>query len=178
MSKTIVYLLLAASLGLNAGLITTTLIHRPNPAVPGLRHEPDGGRDQEPGPRPGPGQIVDEHVRGMTQHLDLDAQQQQAVRAVLERHAPQLARLQADADDAGRKLSAVYAAAEFDPGRFIQLTAAAGAARARVDSLSAVMLVDEAAVLTTQQRRLFAEVAPTIHSAPQGPPGRNRPPPR
>ena len=78
----------------------------------------------------------------------------------------------------GRRLSEVFGASDFDPVRFSRLTAEASGARSRLDSLSAVMLVAEASVLTPDQRRKFAEVANSIYSRPQGDRREGPPPPR
>jgi Spy/CpxP family protein refolding chaperone len=121
---------------------------------------------------------VEDHVQGITRHLELDSEQQQAIRTVMERHALQLVRFQEDVDTRGRRLADAYGASTFDAERFRQLTTEASTARSRLDSLSAVMLVAEAAVLTPEQRRKFAEVAPTIHSHPQQPPRQDGPAPR
>lgn len=181
MSKRIIYLLLAVSLGLNVGVITTTLVHRKAGPPPG---PPPGGGGQHPGQHPDPARLVEDQVRGMTRHLDLTDDQQQAIRTVLERHAEEMIELQIAAADAGRRLVDAYAAPGFDPDAFRQLTAETSAARSRLDSLSAVVLVAEAALLTPEQRVMFSKVAPTIHSRPQppprpgGPPHEGGPPPR
>jgi len=178
MSKKLIYLLLAISLGLNVGVITTTLVHHMTRIPPTHPTGPPGGKGRDPGPPRDPGQLVENHVRGITRHLDLDHEQQQAIRAVLERHAHQLVMFQGDVAETSRRLSETYATPAFDPKQFRQLTAEASTARAKVDSLSAVMLVAEAAVLTPEQRQKFAEVAPSIYSRPQRPPGKGRPPSR
>ncbi|MDX2473888.1 MAG: periplasmic heavy metal sensor [Candidatus Krumholzibacteria bacterium] len=172
MSKRIIYLLLAVSLGVNVGVVATTLLHRPAGPPPG----PDG--DRGPGQRPDAARMVEQHVQGITRHLDLDEEQQQTIRSVMEHHAPQLIMLQSQAEAAGGRLTEAFAAPEFDPDLFRQMTAEAAVARSRVDSLSAVMLVAEAAVLTPEQRRKFAQVAPSIHSKPQLRPREDGPPPR
>jgi Spy/CpxP family protein refolding chaperone len=177
MSKRIIYLLLAVSLGLNVGVIATTLVHRTAGPATGPRPGPGGIGGPRPGQQPDPARIVEEHVRGMTRHLDLDAEQQQAIRAIMEHHTPELIRLQRGANEAGRLLTEAYAAPHFNTEGFLRLTAEASAARARLDSLSGQMLASEAAVLTPQQRLQFSAVAPTIHSQPQRP-RENRPPPR
>lgn len=180
MSKRIIYLLLAVSLGLNIGVIATTLLHRPAGPPPG----PGPGRDRGPNQSPDAARMVEEHVQGITRHLDLNQEQQQTIRTVMEHHVPQLIILQSKAGAAGGRLTKVFAAPEFDPNLFQKVTAEAAIARSRVDSLSAVMLVAEAAVLTPEQRRKFAQVAPSIYTNPQprprkdGPPGRKGPPPR
>lgn len=178
MSKKLIYLLLVVSLGINAGVIATTIIHRRPPAHQGPPPGPGGRGGPEAMLPPDPGKIAEDHVRGMTQHLGLDAEQQQAVREVLEQHAPQLVKYQIDVEETGRRLAEAFAAPTFDPEQFQQLAAEASAARSRLDSLSAEMLVAEAAVLTPEQRLKFAEVAASVHINPQQPPGRGGPPPR
>lgn len=173
MSKRIIYLLLAVSFGLNVGMVATTLLNRRAPGGPRPGGGPGGGPG--PGPRSDPEQIVEGHLRGMTEHLGLDEQQQQAIRAVLERHAPLLVEFQLQVQVTGKTLADAYGAPDFDPTQFQRLTAEASDARSRLDSLSSVMLVGEAAVLTPEQRRKFAEVAPTVHVGGQNPP-RNGPP--
>lgn len=170
MSKRIIYLLLAVSLGLNVGVIATTVVHRATMPPPGGPPGPDRGARPDMGPPPDPDRLVKDHLQGITRHLDLNGEQQNAVRSVLERYSSQMVELQMDVDDVGRRLTEVFAAPVFDPEQFRRLTAEAGVVRSRLDSLSAVMLVAEAAVLTPQQRRKFAVVAPRIHSKPQGPP--------
>lgn len=181
MPKNIIYLLLALSLGLNVGVIATTVIHQtqaPADLPPGPGGGPGGGPGSGPGQAPDPERLVNDHLRGMTRHLDLDAEQQQAIRAVLERSSPELVAMQAEVAATARRLSDAYAAPDFDPEQFRQLAVAASAARSRLDSLSTVMLIDEAAVLTPEQRKKFAAVAPMVHSQPQPPRRERRPPPR
>lgn len=169
MSKQLLYTLLAVSIGLNLGVIGMTVADRASRQGP-----PPPGQ----APRPGPERLVEDHVAGMTQHLGLDADQAAAVREILERRAPDLIRLRESAERDTRSLSDAFAAPEFDSEGFLRLAWEAGRARSEVDSISALILVEEAAVLTPEQRRLFAEVAPSIHTRPQGRPGREGPPPR
>jgi len=178
MSKKLIYLLLAVSLGVNVGVIATTLVHQTTRVPQGPPPGPGGREGRDPAPSRDPRNLVENHVRGITRHLDLDPDQQQAIRAVLERHASQLAEFQRDAASAGRRLAEAYAAAAFDPEQILQLTSEASTARSRLDSLSAVVLVAEAAVLSPEQRRKYAEIAPSIHSNPIRAPGRKGPPPR
>lgn len=180
MSRRLIHILLAVSVGLNVGVVAMTILHRTTGTRGGPPPGPGGGARPEHGAPPGAEQLVEGHLQGMTRHLDLDPGQQEAIRAVMERHAPQLMALQREVTLAGQRLSEAYAAPVFDTDRFERLTADTGAARARLDSLSAVMLVQEAAVLTPQQRRAFAAVAPSIHTMPQRPPGDGgpQPPPR
>lgn len=188
MSKKLIYILLAVSLGINVGVVATTVLHRASHPQ-GLPPGPGGGAPPpgQPGSPPDPARLVESHLQGITRHLGLDADQQRVVRAVLEQYAPQLIELQAETSRAAQRLTDLFGAPTFDPERFRKLTAETGAARSRLDSLSAVMLVAEAAVLTPEQRLKYAEVAPSIHSRPRqprhgpgGPGGPDRPggPPR
>jgi hypothetical protein len=84
-----------------------------------------------------------------------------------------------EVEQTNRRLTEAFGAPDFDSESFQRLTFEASAARSQLDSLSAVMLVSEAAVLTHEQRRKYARVAPSIHSNPQRPgPKEGGPPPR
>jgi Spy/CpxP family protein refolding chaperone len=180
MGKKILYLALAVSLGLNAGLVVVTLYNsRALETSRGIPGHPSGHpTGHPPGRPPDPSRLVDDHVRGVTQHLGLSTEQQQEIRMVLEQHAPQLVELQRQVAELRVQLSEAFAAPQFDIKRFQKLTRASSAARSAMDSLSAMMLVGEAAVLTPEQRIKFAEVAPTVHLQPPRPRAGNRPPPR
>jgi len=186
MLKKTLYLLLAVSLGINAGLLAMTLLNRPH-AEPPSRHQPPGGPGgpppgQHPGSAPDPQRMSGELATRLSKHLDLDEQQQRAVREILERHAPRLIELQRLSQDADERLTEAYATPDFDPETFRRLVAETSAARSAVDSLSAVILLDKAAVFTPEQRARFTEAAPVLGSNPvQATPPRgrdNRPPPR
>ena len=168
MIRKILYLLLAVSIGVNAGLIITTQQHRSLPSHP---EPPTGPREPGPGHRPNPAQLIEDHIQGVTHHLDLTPDQQVALRTVLGKHTPELIVRQRLAAEAGARLSDAFAATVFVADHFQQLTTEASVARASLDSISAIMLVDEAAILTLKQRIRFSEVAPTIHSNPPQPPG-------
>jgi len=178
MSRKILYLLLAASIGLNAGIIGMTLVHKTKKQGPTPPHGPAGREGRMRAMPSDPSTLVDNHIRGITRHLALDPEQQQTIRSILEQYAPQLIKFQIDAAEAGRGLAEAYAAPDFDPEQIQQLTANASAARVRLDSLSAILLVAEGAVLTPDQRRIYAEVAPSIHSNPPRPHPKQGPPPK
>ncbi len=176
MMKKIMYLLLALSLGLNAGLLVMTLLSPDRPPLP------DGEGGIRPGPPPDAGQLVDNHMQGMTRHLDLDPVQQESIRAILTRDAQRLMELQMETRAAGRRLTRAFGAPIFSPEAFLDMVREASVTREALDSLSAALLVAEAAVLTPEQRIKYAEVAPMIHTNPQQarPPHdlERRPPPR
>lgn len=181
MSKKIIYTLCAISIGLNLGMIGMTVMNRaarPELPPPG----PGPGPGPERGTPPDPERLIEDHVRNVTRHLDLDEAQAQAVREIMARHVPALIQLRIEAETANGDLSEAYAASAFDAERFRRLATEASLARAKVDSIAALILVEEAAVLTTEQRKMFAEVAPDIHSRPagarpQGGPRQGGPPP-
>jgi len=186
MLKKTLYLLLAVSLGINAGLLVMTLLNRAPSERPAM-HQPPGGPGgpppgQHPGPAPDPQRMSEELAARLSRHLDLDVQQQQAIREILERYAPDLIELQRVSENAGQRLTEAYSAPDFDPEGFRRLVAETSAARSAVDSLSAVILLDKAAVLTPEQRARFSKAAPVLGSNPvQATPPRgrdDRPPPR
>ena len=166
MSKKLIYLLLAVSLGLNIGVIATTLIHRGGKTPP----PPAGPRAGDRRPLTVEG-LVEGHLKGITEHLGLSEEQRQAIRELLERHAPQQVTLQRRVAETGRRLEETYAAREFDPELFRRFAAEASEARSRLDSLSAVVLLAETSVLSDEQRLRFAEVALRVHGGQTPPPG-------
>ncbi len=186
MLKKIVYLLLAVSLGVNAGMMVVTLKHRGTPSYPPHQmppgQPPGGGPGGPPGHQIDPRRMIEDHVARITQHLGLDQQQQEAIRAILERDAVRLESLRQAVMEAQLRMKEAFAAPDYDEATFLGLVAEAGAARAALDSLSAVMLISEAAVLTPEQRAMFAEVAHNINAGPQARPQprgpRHRQPPR
>ncbi len=172
--KKVMYLLLALSIGLNAGLLIVQQSEPPRPG-PGRPGPPP---DERPGP-PRPEVLVRDHLESMTRHLDLDESQQQAIREVLEEHMPALFEMRRRSKEANRRMSEAFAEPGFDPEQFEVLARQASLTRGRADSLAAVMLIGEAAVLTNEQRVRFAEVAPMVHTTPRQnqppPPGRRNP---
>ncbi len=177
MSKQLVYLFLALSLGLNIGVVSMTLLNRSETSLPGRRPGPHGQNNHRPEQRPDPENFINNHLQGITQQLDLSIEQQQAIRSILEEHSVQLNQFQIAAADARRNLALAYASPDFNPEHIRILTATSGEARARRDSLSALVLIAEASVLTTEQRQKYADVAPEMHSGPPPHP-KGSPPPR
>jgi len=76
---------------------------------------------------------------------------------------------------ASQGITEIYGRVPFDKVEFQRLMREVSYTRSKADSLSAVMLAEEASVLTDEQRRRFAEVAPMRsgggHRPPPPPPG-------
>ena len=147
-------ILLALSVGLNLGLLYGHLgFSDPWIAAP----LPPGPEGHPPLP---PQQMIEQQMRVIDRHLELDDGQEPAVRAILENRLPPMARWRREAAQANRSLAQVYAADPFDAVAFKRLSAEARLARSRADSVSALILFEKAAVLDPRQRRLFAEQGP------------------
>ncbi len=174
MTRRVIIILLAASLGLNIGLLAASRLHRGHESGPPPGPGGPGGLGDT---LPDPMAMVETHVQGMTRQLDLDEQQQQAIRSVLMAHAQPMAELQQAVAASSLLLTRIYAAPGFDADRFAGQAAATASLRSRLDSLSAQMLAAEARVLTPEQRRIFAEVVGGPASVSPGPPDRGGPPP-
>ncbi len=175
--KRVLSLLLALSVGLNAGLF---YVQNSGPKHEGPDRKGPPREDHRGGP-PSPDNAIRNHLEGMTRHLDLSEEQQDAIREVLAENMPLMGEMRRRSEEANRRISEVFAAANFDEEQFKQLVGQASFFKARADSISAVMLLGEAAALTAEQRAKYAEIAPTVHSTPQRnprPPRRNPPPGR
>jgi Spy/CpxP family protein refolding chaperone len=173
MSKTFL-IILALSLGLNVGLLYVNLA-----GDSGRVGQPDRPPHGDPMPPRDPEVLISDHLDGMTDHLGLTEEQRQSMREILRERMPQLLQLRQDLEEISGRISITYGARELDEDRFAQLVREASAARARIDSLSSVMLLAEATLLTAEQRAEYSTVAPTVHADPRRtpPPGR-RPPQR
>ena len=167
--KRLLFLLLSLSLGLNAGLLYVRYAdqpHQPGPR-PGKPPHQQGHR-----PPPRPEMMVEQQLEAKTRHLELDSAQQKAIRDILEKHLPAIAELRERTGEANRQMTEVYAADSFDEADFQRLMLISSHTRSQSDSLSAVILMEEASVLNDEQRRLFAEVAPMSQNIGQRPPPR------
>jgi len=178
MSKMYIRLLLAVSIGINLGVVGMTLMRNTSPNFQGPPPGPPKGENHAPGKHPAPGLLVDDHIQRMTHHLDLNLEQQEAIRTIMETYSPQLTELRRNVEQNSLSLTREFLAHSFDPESFRRQASELSAARARIDSLSALMLASEAAVLDTRQRREFAKIAPLFNAPRQTPPRHGGPPRR
>jgi len=179
------FLLLAISLGLNAGLLYTSLADRaaPLPPVPGpapggaLPPEmfaPPAGQDS--GPDRGPGTPASEALRAWLAHrlerihgrLALDAQQRERLERVTGEMLPLILAQRAEVHAARSAIRSAYERADLDGPRLHELRRRLSAAQARLDSLVIESLLREAQVLSPEQRRSYLETMPWRMSPGQG----------
>lgn len=146
------WLLLALSIGLNLGLLYGRLVDQPMKRPPKNDGGPRGGMPVE--------KMIAEQVRMKTDHLQLDREQAAAVRAILEKRLPEVSRLREEAHIAQRDLARVFASEPFAPAAFVQQAAWAREVRSRADSVSALILLEEAGVMNAEQRRVFGQEGP------------------
>jgi Spy/CpxP family protein refolding chaperone len=153
------YLVLALSLGLNAGLIYVTLNggDTRTPPMHGAgrpRHEP--ARDPE--------LLVAQHVERMSEDLSLSSEQQETIRTTLLRWMPEILAQQRRIGDLRRSIVDLYVESELDSGRFQAVVARLSEAQARLDSLATAAMLGEAEILTREQRTRY------VHHMPWGRP--------
>jgi len=147
--KRIWFLVLAVSIGLNAGLLFMAQ-NRPGPA-PG-RHRP-----------PPPGHFdarLDEHLRRMSKSLGLDETQRAGVEAVHRELLPKISEQHGRMEDLRKSIATHYEGPDFDPAKFRALAESLRETQARLDALVTEAMLGEAAVLTPDQRRKYAREMP------------------
>lgn len=162
--KRIGFLVLAVSVGLNVGLLYRVL-------TPG----PDGdGREERRRPPPvDMGTALEGHLDRMTEHLGLHDGQRAAIQAVHEERLPGILAQRRVAADLRAEVVAHFERPEIDPEEFRALVRRLAEARGRLDALVAEAMLGEAAVLTLEQRRSYAEEMPWSRP-PSTQPGRGR----
>ena len=176
------FLILALSLGLNAGLVYTTLSQRAG------RHElPRGfarGHDFEwshddsldadrpvaparpPLDRRGPAL---RRLDRMGQWLELDATQRTEMGKILDEMLPQILAERDSAIAARRAAHEEYFLSQADPGRIRAIVRRLSLVQARLDSLVAEAMLREAALLTPEQRARYFQAMPWERAIGSGP---------
>jgi len=161
------FVLLALSLGLNVGLLYTTLAdaarrREPVPLAPFVGAPPrpiDGPPGAEPGLEPHCPALCEPMMRrrlgGLASRLDLDEGQQETLGGILRQAYPQILALRESVAAARRTLQVAYARPMIEPGAIRRLTQEINLAQARLDSLVAETMLREASVLTADQRARY-----------------------
>ncbi|MCK4413859.1 MAG: periplasmic heavy metal sensor [Candidatus Eisenbacteria sp.] len=163
------FVLLALSLGLNAGLFYTTLATRSSddlaPAPPPMVGPPVA----VPG-HPGPGMdppgapAVEQMIRGrherMCRFLVLGDDQRRQTRTILDAALPRIVALREDVHEIRRLIHDAYRQPEIDAPHIRGLVERLTAAQARLDSLAAETMLQEVALLTPEQRVAYWRAMP------------------
>ncbi len=163
------YFLLALSLGLNAGLLYTTLSARDLPAwhseldrAPGPGHPPmEGGGHPAGCPQamsgalpgePACAPMINDRLKNMESVLALNEAQREGMRKTLDEMLP---RILAERDAVRKIRGSVqgeYSKSAIDAEAIRGLIAQLAASQARLDSLTAETILRESALLTREQR--------------------------
>lgn len=184
------FVLLALSLGLNAGLLYTVIAHRHAPGPRGFERmgpPPDrpGPPDKSLGLRPAHGRpdgvaFARHRLGRMADWLNLDKAQREALRAILDETMPRIL-AQRDAVRAARHHAAdQYLKPTVDPDSVRASVRRLNAAQASLDSLAAETMSREAKLLTPEQRSRYFTAMPwgervgPDHDGPPPPEPRDR----
>lgn len=148
--KRLWFLLLAISLGANAGFAVVWLSgprqHAPGPPGPG------------PGPRPAPPaieRVLDNHLDRMSEGLLLTGDQRARLADGYKVLFPRILDQNRAVAQLRRKVHESYGADSVDAPGFRELVARLSHEQAKLDSLVAEAMLQEAAVMTTEQRRRY-----------------------
>jgi Spy/CpxP family protein refolding chaperone len=147
------FLVIAVSVGLNAGLLIKSM-------GPGLEGP---GREPAPGHLPGEGHfesVVENHLRRMTESLELDDEQRSTIAAIHVRLMPRIAAERRAMGEMRRTIASLFASPEFNPEAFQALARELSEAQARLDSLVTEAMLGEAAVLSPEQRQKYVGEMP------------------
>jgi Spy/CpxP family protein refolding chaperone len=155
------FLVLALSLGLNAGLLYVDYSRRA-----GEERRPRRAFLGERGRRPLPPEVgkamVERHLERMSAELSLTSEQRQAIAAIWEESLPAIRETRARLHDLRSQLRDRFAAAEIDSMAFRALARQAAAVQADLDSLTAGTMLAEASHLRPEQRQRYSEIMPWV----------------
>ncbi len=182
------FVLLALSLGLNAGLLYERHVARERVSEgggmpPGLemdregpgRHSPGRRWPSSPRHRGDPEEMARRHLERMSRELDLSEEQREQMDAIFRDSIQDLLAATEEVAQTRRALLDLFSAAEIDSQRVRELVAKLTEAHGRVESIVSGNMVREAALLTPEQRVRYIESLPWHHGRrereppPQGP---------
>lgn len=178
------FLLLALSLGLNAGLLYTVLSGSgwgrrefiPGPFIRDAEAPfPPGTSPHRPGQCPRDCEHLVHHRLGrMAEYLDLDEGLRRQMAGILEEMLPRILAERDAVQEARLAMRAEYRKPDADPARVRTLVQRMGNAQMRLDSLTAETMLLEAGLLSPQQRARYFESMPWGHRIGRGTSPRNR----
>lgn len=156
------FLLLAVSLGVNAGLAVIWL------ARPGTR-PPAPGRPPAPIGPPRIERMLDQHLARITEGLQLSKKQHDELEAAYHKLFPRIIEQNRKVSDLRRAVHDSYNADTVDPVAFRARVRQLSNEQARLDSLVTEAMLSEASVLTTEQRRRYAPGMPWTRTGQPAP---------
>jgi Spy/CpxP family protein refolding chaperone len=161
------FLLLALSLGLNAGLAYTVISHRGMcrwaPSAPPMMAPPGPDDDHGMPPMRGGvdmGDIARQRLARVSRWLNLDDRQREGLGAVLEDAMPRIMAQRDSVRDARRRAAAEYVKPVVDSEAIRLSVRRLNTAQARLDSLVSETMAREAALLTPEQRTRYFDAMP------------------
>ena len=169
------FLVLAVSLGLNAGLLYVQW--RMSGMQGEERIERKGGRDypRRGGPphgRPGTVEEMRErHMERLSRRLDLSEEQREALDALTQETFPGIAEKRRELSDARRQIAEAFREEPYEEGRVREQLLELGRIQKQLDSLVAESIVREGELLSEDQRGKYVRGMPWGRHAPRGGPG-------
>jgi Spy/CpxP family protein refolding chaperone len=159
------FLVLALSVGLNAGLLYSALSASPRGLIPGFHTPPpflEGGHP-DVASAPGPGAAPENlqcRLDHMARSLELDEHQRASMQQVLDETMPRIMAAREDVRQARQAVQAEYGADRPEPARVHQAVRSMNTAQARLDSLVAETMLREIAVLGPEQMHRYLACLP------------------
>ena len=174
--KRLWYLVLALSLGLNAGLLWVHFQHRSEHERRGARRSHAEGRRPDPREPEVGKAMVERHLARLEKELELTPEQRTAIAALWEQNLPAIRASRERLRGLRAEMRDGLAAAEIDSVALRALARQAAAAQVELDSLTAGTMLAEAHHLQPEQRRRYAEIMPWVSPGRMfdGRPGRPR----
>jgi Spy/CpxP family protein refolding chaperone len=174
------FLLLALSLGLNAGLAYTVIAQRhvlrsagPMPPMMGPGGAPGPEGPDHPGEMMHPPAdmqaMARQRLERVSRWLDLDDRQSRGLGAVLEDAMPRIMSQRDSVRAARRRAAAEYLEPVIDPERVRIAVRRLNTAQAQLDSLVSETMSREAALLTPEQRARYFAAMPWGPHSDEGP---------
>jgi Spy/CpxP family protein refolding chaperone len=143
------FLVLALSVGLNAGLVYMT-VSSPGSAPGSNRPPPPGHFDT----------LLEDHLKKMTQSLGLAEKQRDAIAAIHRELLPKISEQHRAMEALRQAIATHYEGPDFDAAAFRKLARNLSEAQARLDALVTEAMLGEANLLRPDQRRKYAREMP------------------
>jgi len=171
-------IVLALSLGLNAGLLYNSLANRPGPAPPfGGGHPPFIDHPGRPGAGGGPfepGEFARHRMRRLAEHFDMSEKQRSEIHRIVRESLPVIIDLRGAVQEIRLALREEYGKEEPDHSTVRALVRDLNTAQGRLDSLVAETILRESELLSPEQRVHYFEAMPWEGKRPGGRRGRGR----